>query len=59
MASLDALFPAPQPPPSALAPERWPGISPESTDALLRTLRANHEQWHCFFNDKGFHKSVL
>jgi hypothetical protein len=50
------LFPTPSLPPSTLAPYHWPGISPESTQALKDVLKDNHERWHIFFNDKGYHK---
>jgi len=49
------LFPTPSAHPSALSPYHWPGVSPESTQALKDVLRANHERWHIFFNDKRFH----
>jgi hypothetical protein len=41
-----------------LVPIHWPGISPESTAALREVLKDNHERWHAFFNDHGFHKCV-
>ncbi|KAL6302568.1 hypothetical protein BKA93DRAFT_827272 [Sparassis latifolia] len=53
--NLDALFPAPYPPPSPLSPGRWPGITQDSTLALGRLLKENHEKWHIFFNDMHFH----
>jgi len=52
------LFPAPSPPPSTISPTVWPGVSPTSTAALQRVLKDNHQKWHIFFNDKGFHKYV-
>ena len=56
---LDVLFPVPSPAaPSPQAPGRLPGVTPESTAALRRTLKENHTKWHIFFNDKRFHKSV-
>lgn len=51
----DFLFPNPSSPPSTLSPYHWPGVSPESTQALRDVLKDNHERWHIFFNDKGFH----
>jgi hypothetical protein len=56
--STDDLFPVPSSPPSTLIPIHWPGISPESTAALREVLKDNHERWHAFFNDHGFHKYV-
>jgi hypothetical protein len=52
----DILFPDPSPPPSTLSPTTWPGISPEATAVLRRVLKDNHERFHIFFNEKGFHK---
>ncbi|TFK19240.1 hypothetical protein FA15DRAFT_674620 [Coprinopsis marcescibilis] len=52
---LEFLFPVPSPPPSRLAPPHWPGVSPESTKALLTALKDNHERWHIFINEKHFH----
>ncbi|KAJ8488960.1 hypothetical protein ONZ45_g13749 [Pleurotus djamor] len=49
------LFPTPAQAPSAIAPFRWAGISPESTLAMQETLKENHEKYHVFFNDRGFH----
>ncbi|KAH9939658.1 uncharacterized protein BXZ73DRAFT_43383 [Epithele typhae] len=55
-ATLQKLFPTPPPPPpSAQSPARFPGVTPESTATLLRTLEENHVKWHVFFNSKGFH----
>jgi hypothetical protein len=56
--SLDDLFPPPPPPASALGPERWPGISAASTQALVDTVKDDFKRWHVFFNDKHFHKYV-
>ncbi|KAG6839980.1 hypothetical protein H0H93_004856 [Arthromyces matolae] len=53
------LFPVPSAPlPSLLIPKRWPGISLESTEALLDVLKDNHTRWHIFFNDSGFHNHI-
>jgi hypothetical protein len=51
----DELFPAPSPAPSKLSPAVWPGNSLESTTALQKCLKENHEKFHIFFNDRGFH----
>ncbi|KAF9445187.1 hypothetical protein P691DRAFT_676137 [Macrolepiota fuliginosa MF-IS2] len=51
----DFLFPTPSAPPSVLSPYNWPGVSPGSTQALKEVLKDNHERWHIFFNEKGFH----
>ena len=58
--TLDALFPAPPNKHSLFpsVPGQLPGQTKESTDALLRLLKENHDRWHIFFNDKGFHKCV-
>ncbi|KAL4080067.1 hypothetical protein V8B97DRAFT_1929857 [Scleroderma yunnanense] len=52
---IDQFFHDPAPPPSVICPQRFPGIDPKSTDALIRTLTHNHLSWHIFFNYKGFH----
>ena len=49
----------PVPSPHKLYSGFWPGISAGSTEALRSILKDNHERWHVFFNDHGFHKSVL
>ncbi|KAI5120443.1 hypothetical protein M0805_009905 [Coniferiporia weirii] len=52
---LNALFPSPMgSSDNALTPLLSPGRSPASTDALLELLKCNHEQFHIFFNEKGF-----
>lgn len=56
---LDRLYPIPAHAPSAQAPRRFPGVTPESTATLLETLRDNHVKWHIFFNEKHFHKLVV
>ncbi|KAF8623277.1 hypothetical protein AX17_007483 [Amanita inopinata Kibby_2008] len=53
--TLHTLFPTPSPPPSVLAPARLPGITPETTATLKKVLKDNHERWHIFFNDLGYH----
>lgn len=53
------LFPSPSLPPSALSPYQWPGISPESTQALKDVLKDNHKRWHIFFNEKGYHNHAM
>jgi len=58
LSNVDQLFHDPALPPSAICPQRFPGIDPASTDALIRTLAHNHVAWHIFFNFKGFHKFV-
>lgn len=56
-ARLDELFPLPSvSPPSRLSPARFPGASPESARALVKTLRDNHTTWHAYYNEMGFHK---
>ncbi|EIW52976.1 uncharacterized protein TRAVEDRAFT_175105 [Trametes versicolor FP-101664 SS1] len=54
-AKLDKLYTIPSHSPSAQAPKRFPGVTPESTATLLETLRDNHVKWHIFFNEKHFH----
>jgi len=56
--SLDSLFPTPSTPPSLSAPARWSGITPQTVEVLRKVLKDNHERWHIFFNDRGFHKYV-
>lgn len=53
---LTSRFPTPALSPHPLSPPRLPGISPQSTDALKDVLKDNHQRWHVFFNDMGFHK---
>lgn len=55
-AKLDKLYTTPSHSPSAQAPTRFSGVTPESTATLLETLRDNHVKWHIFFNEKGYHK---
>jgi hypothetical protein len=55
-ALLDKLFPAPSfssafSSPSAPTPNA--GITPESTAALQRLLKENHQRFHVFFNEKA------
>ncbi len=35
-----------------------PGPTPASSQALLNVLLHNRENYHIFFNDKGYHKYV-
>ncbi|KXN91334.1 Oxidoreductase AflY [Leucoagaricus sp. SymC.cos] len=53
------LYPTPSPPPSTLSPYQWPGVSPESTQALKEVLKDNHERWHIFFNDRHYHNHAM
>ena len=55
---LAGLFPVPYAPLSTVVdgPSRHPGWNHESTDAVLATLKDNHQRWHIFFNEKHFHK---
>jgi len=57
--SIDDLFPIPSSPSSNLIPLHWPGVNPESVAALREVLKDNHERWHAFLNDQGFHKYVI
>ncbi|KAM6493037.1 Protein of unknown function (DUF4243) domain containing protein [Amanita muscaria] len=54
----DPLFPTPAPPPSLVAPARWPGITPHSVEVLKKVLKDNHDRWHIFFNDRNFHNHI-
>ncbi|KAH7103881.1 hypothetical protein BKA62DRAFT_670055 [Auriculariales sp. MPI-PUGE-AT-0066] len=57
--TLDALFPTHvQQPPSALSPAASPGVSDESTRALAKWLKENHLNFHCYFNNQGFHNHL-
>lgn len=59
MSEITELFPAPSVLPlSKIGPSVWPGISPESTASLQAVLKDNHEKWHIFINERGFHKYV-
>ncbi|KAG8701175.1 hypothetical protein FRC08_004242, partial [Ceratobasidium sp. 394] len=58
---LDKLFPAPSfasafTTPSAPTPNA--GITPESTAALQRLLKENHQRFHTFFNTQRFHNHL-
>lgn len=33
-----------------------PGVSPEAALLSGQLLNKNHKEFHCFFNDKKFHK---
>ncbi|KAF8641640.1 hypothetical protein AX16_009866 [Volvariella volvacea WC 439] len=52
------LFPVPSAPPSRLSPRPWPGVTPRSTEKALNLLQENHERWHCYFNEQGFHNHI-
>ncbi|KAJ3871078.1 hypothetical protein F5051DRAFT_423659 [Lentinula edodes] len=57
-ASFD-LFPTPSSAlPHALSPTWWPGSTPDSTAILRQLLQENHEKWHIFFNNIGFHNHI-
>ncbi|KAI0776932.1 hypothetical protein BD413DRAFT_610512 [Trametes elegans] len=56
--TLDKVYPIPSHAPSAQAPRRFPGVTPDSTAAVLKTLKDNHQRWHIFFNEKGFHNHI-
>ncbi|KAG1787279.1 uncharacterized protein HD556DRAFT_1448927 [Suillus plorans] len=55
---LEALFPSPSFPPSALSPPRYPGISPEAVTALTYVLKDNHTKYHTFCNYQRFHNHI-
>ena len=57
--TLDSLFPTPSLPPSPISPARWAGATPQTLQVLKRVLKDNHETWHIFFNDRGYHKCVF
>ncbi|KAK0475757.1 hypothetical protein IW261DRAFT_1492712 [Armillaria novae-zelandiae] len=52
------LFPAPSSAASSLTPVFLPGADADSTLAMQRVLRDNHDKWHIFFNDRGFHNHI-
>lgn len=56
--TLDALFPSAVDKPRESIPFPYPRASAESAQTLVKLLKQNHEQFHIFFNDKGFHKCV-
>lgn len=33
-----------------------PGVSPETASLAEQLLNRNNKEFHCFFNDKKFHK---
>lgn len=45
-------------PASNISPRVFPGVTPASTTSLSKNLEDNHYRWHCFFNDKKFHKYI-
>ncbi|KAG6328963.1 hypothetical protein ID866_10126 [Astraeus odoratus] len=55
---LDALFPNPTFPPSAISPQRLPGTNFESVAALRHVLKDNHKRWHIFLNHIKFHNHI-
>lgn len=59
MSSTFELFPLPSfvPPLTNIpVPRTWPGITTASTAAVQALLKENHEKYHVFFNERGFHK---
>ena len=56
--TLDSLFPTPSLPPSSISPARWAGVTPQTVQVLKRVLKDNHEKWHIYFNDIGYHRYV-
>lgn len=57
--TLDFLFPLPEHAGSDISPTQNPGVSHISAEALVGLLKRNHEDWHIFFNERGFHKFVI
>ncbi|KAF4565478.1 hypothetical protein EYR40_002447 [Pleurotus pulmonarius] len=55
MALSQRLFPAPSLLRSKLSPSIWAGANPDSTRTLVRVLQDNHDKWHVYFNEEGFH----
>ncbi|KAH7882769.1 hypothetical protein F5I97DRAFT_2076034 [Phlebopus sp. FC_14] len=55
---LDALFPAPSLPPSALCPQRFPGSNGKSLAALQHVLKDNHKRYHIFLNYSRVHNHI-
>ena len=53
---LDKLFPIATQGGTSFSPTQNPGVSLESAKALSHLLKENHERFHIFFNDRGFHK---
>ncbi|KAF7416276.1 hypothetical protein PC9H_002541 [Pleurotus ostreatus] len=49
------LFPAPSVFRSKLSPSLWAGVTSDSTKTLQRVLQDNHNKWHVYFNEEGFH----
>ncbi|KAL0570873.1 hypothetical protein V5O48_011084 [Marasmius crinis-equi] len=58
MSTTFELFPTPTLISTPNCPIPFPGTSPDSTEALKAVLRDNHERYHVFFNDKGFHNHL-
>ncbi|EJD52981.1 hypothetical protein AURDEDRAFT_110799 [Auricularia subglabra TFB-10046 SS5] len=57
--TLDVLFPRPPAlPTSVLSPTALPGVSEASAAMLVQCLKDNHINFHCFFNDSGFHNHL-
>ena len=43
---------------TGLSVSQFPGTNLEAQKALVKLLKENHEKYHIFFNDRGFHKYV-
>ena len=56
---LDTFFPLPSKAPSSQSPIRLPGITRESSEALVKTLKDDHVRLDAFVDDRGLHKCVV
>ncbi|KAG8881000.1 hypothetical protein FRB97_000245 [Tulasnella sp. 331] len=36
----------------------WPGVNRESQEAVTRLVKENNANFHCFFNERGFHNHL-
>lgn len=54
--TLNVLFPLPVQTGTSFSPNQSPGVTAEASIALVALLKDNHDRFHIFFNDRGFHK---
>lgn len=52
------LFPAPTTLSHHLVPRHYPGSTPASLGVLLSCLEDNHDRWHVYFHEQGFHNHI-
>jgi len=55
---VEALYPVPDSSQTIHTPNVSPGASTASAAELQKWLKADAENWHVFFNEKGFHNHL-